>query len=234
MKIGCWEVPKPSYPPLLWLAEWKAPAPLYLLLYYSKINLSHVNVQRTAGNYNANDPICIPTPRLQGNQMLLRKLVELSKASKCKYLKFMFCTKNVISLCTSFFLQFCILCNVVLYSWSFRALIQGLPKKSLSRVAHPLHQYWVPVKVITIYTVAIINNSTKTRLDNSININVVKYLTIFNIVIIANYIKCIYKLGVFCFQRIQKIELKPRTFHDHVFPQTKQEVIGNIFTPKAW
>ena len=28
MKIGCWEVPKPSYPPLLWPAEWKAPAPL--------------------------------------------------------------------------------------------------------------------------------------------------------------------------------------------------------------
>ena len=28
MKIGCWEVPKPSYPPLLWLAEWKVPAPL--------------------------------------------------------------------------------------------------------------------------------------------------------------------------------------------------------------
>ena len=27
MKIGCWEVPKPSYPPLLWPAEWKAPAP---------------------------------------------------------------------------------------------------------------------------------------------------------------------------------------------------------------
>ena len=28
MKIGCWEVPKPTYPFLLWLAEWKAPAPL--------------------------------------------------------------------------------------------------------------------------------------------------------------------------------------------------------------
>ena len=29
MKIGCWEVPKPTYPSLLWLAEWKAPAPLF-------------------------------------------------------------------------------------------------------------------------------------------------------------------------------------------------------------
>ena len=28
MKIGCWEVPKASSPPLLWLAEWKVPAPL--------------------------------------------------------------------------------------------------------------------------------------------------------------------------------------------------------------
>ena len=28
MKIGCSEVPKPTYPSLLWLAEWKAPAPL--------------------------------------------------------------------------------------------------------------------------------------------------------------------------------------------------------------
>ena len=28
MKIGCWEVPKPTYPSLLWPAEWKAPAPL--------------------------------------------------------------------------------------------------------------------------------------------------------------------------------------------------------------
>ena len=28
MKIGCLEVPEPSYLPLLWLAEWKAPAPL--------------------------------------------------------------------------------------------------------------------------------------------------------------------------------------------------------------
>ena len=27
MNIGCWEVPKPTYPSLLWLAEWKAPAP---------------------------------------------------------------------------------------------------------------------------------------------------------------------------------------------------------------
>ena len=28
MKIGCWEVPKPTDPSLLWLAEWKVPAPL--------------------------------------------------------------------------------------------------------------------------------------------------------------------------------------------------------------
>ena len=28
MKIGCPEVPKPTYPSLLWPAEWKAPAPL--------------------------------------------------------------------------------------------------------------------------------------------------------------------------------------------------------------
>ena len=28
MKIGCSEVPKPTYPSLLWPAEWKAPAPL--------------------------------------------------------------------------------------------------------------------------------------------------------------------------------------------------------------
>ena len=28
MKIGCSEVPKPTYPSLLWLAEWKVPAPL--------------------------------------------------------------------------------------------------------------------------------------------------------------------------------------------------------------
>ena len=28
MKIGCSEVPKPSYLPLLWPAEWKMPAPL--------------------------------------------------------------------------------------------------------------------------------------------------------------------------------------------------------------
>ena len=28
MKIGCWEVPKPTDPSLLWPAEWKAPAPL--------------------------------------------------------------------------------------------------------------------------------------------------------------------------------------------------------------
>ena len=27
MKIGCSEVPKPTYPSLLWPAEWKAPAP---------------------------------------------------------------------------------------------------------------------------------------------------------------------------------------------------------------
>ena len=27
MKIGCWEVPKPTDPSLLWLAEWKVPAP---------------------------------------------------------------------------------------------------------------------------------------------------------------------------------------------------------------
>ena len=30
MKIGCWEVPKPTDPSLLWPAEWKAPAPLWL------------------------------------------------------------------------------------------------------------------------------------------------------------------------------------------------------------
>ena len=30
MKIGCSEVPKPTYPSLLWLAEWKAPAPFYI------------------------------------------------------------------------------------------------------------------------------------------------------------------------------------------------------------
>ena len=29
MKIGCWEVPKPTDPSLLWPAEWKAPAPLW-------------------------------------------------------------------------------------------------------------------------------------------------------------------------------------------------------------
>ena len=28
MKIGCWEVPKPTDPSLLWPAEWKVPAPL--------------------------------------------------------------------------------------------------------------------------------------------------------------------------------------------------------------
>ena len=28
MKFGCSEVPKPTYPSLLWPAEWKAPAPL--------------------------------------------------------------------------------------------------------------------------------------------------------------------------------------------------------------
>ena len=28
MKIGCSEVPKPTYPSLLWPAEWKVPAPL--------------------------------------------------------------------------------------------------------------------------------------------------------------------------------------------------------------
>ena len=28
MKIGCWWVPKSTYPSLLWPAEWKAPAPL--------------------------------------------------------------------------------------------------------------------------------------------------------------------------------------------------------------
>ena len=33
MKIGCWEVPKPSYPPLLWLTEWKAPAPLVMTFF---------------------------------------------------------------------------------------------------------------------------------------------------------------------------------------------------------
>ena len=34
MKIGCWEVPKPSYPPLLWLAEWKAPAPFSIFTHF--------------------------------------------------------------------------------------------------------------------------------------------------------------------------------------------------------
>ena len=33
MKIGCSEVPKPTYPSLLWLAEWKVPAPLYYVIY---------------------------------------------------------------------------------------------------------------------------------------------------------------------------------------------------------
>ena len=29
MEIGCSEVPKPTYPSLLWLAEWKVPAPFF-------------------------------------------------------------------------------------------------------------------------------------------------------------------------------------------------------------
>ena len=35
MKIGCSEVPKPSYPSLLWPAEWKMPAPLQKLQFWS-------------------------------------------------------------------------------------------------------------------------------------------------------------------------------------------------------
>ena len=35
MKIGCSEAPKPTYPSLLWLAEWKAPAPLSPSWYFS-------------------------------------------------------------------------------------------------------------------------------------------------------------------------------------------------------
>ena len=31
MKIGCSEVPKPTYPSLLWLAEWKVPAPFMFM-----------------------------------------------------------------------------------------------------------------------------------------------------------------------------------------------------------
>ena len=37
MKIGCWEVPKPTDPSLLWLAEWKVPAPLRLNLSISTL-----------------------------------------------------------------------------------------------------------------------------------------------------------------------------------------------------
>ena len=35
MKIGCWEVPKPTDPSLLWPAEWKAPAPLSRIMLFN-------------------------------------------------------------------------------------------------------------------------------------------------------------------------------------------------------
>ena len=41
MKIGCWEVPKPTYPSLLWLAEWKAPAPLARIWHFCPL-LAHL------------------------------------------------------------------------------------------------------------------------------------------------------------------------------------------------
>ena len=45
MKIGCSEVPKPTYPSLLWLAEWKVPAPLNKLS--SIVNTKHLHRWKT-------------------------------------------------------------------------------------------------------------------------------------------------------------------------------------------
>ena len=77
MKIGCWEVPKPSYPPLLWLAEWKAPAPFRKLRYSwnclnGLIYLSHGMIERT---------LCqlLPGPSLAANPVeLLRVLTSFT------------------------------------------------------------------------------------------------------------------------------------------------------------
>ena len=50
MKIGC-SVPKPTYPSLLWLAEWKAPAPFTCL---QKIYVScHSSSVLTSGNHGS-------------------------------------------------------------------------------------------------------------------------------------------------------------------------------------
>ena len=42
MKIGCWEVPKPTDPSLLWQAEWKVPAPLLLTAIIKQVPVSLV------------------------------------------------------------------------------------------------------------------------------------------------------------------------------------------------
>ena len=54
MKIGCSEVPKPTYPSLLWLAEWKAPAPLNTVgqLCSSKITIVDNNSNSNIGKIN--------------------------------------------------------------------------------------------------------------------------------------------------------------------------------------
>ena len=51
MKIGCSEVPKPTYPSLLWPAEWKASAPLFYFLSSAKDTNS--KNKRTSNQYNA-------------------------------------------------------------------------------------------------------------------------------------------------------------------------------------
>ena len=42
MKIGCSEVPKPTYPSLLWPAEWKVPAPLALNWHFCQALPAHL------------------------------------------------------------------------------------------------------------------------------------------------------------------------------------------------
>ena len=55
MKIRCSEVPKPTYPSLLWPAEWKAPAPLVMWVCWEYI---HRRMMRWLHSWTASTVVC--------------------------------------------------------------------------------------------------------------------------------------------------------------------------------